>query len=114
MSRNKTDVLPGPNIPIRMLDDPHYLQGHKVHSRFRSASLSLEVCKVSVTLARQTITTIHIRKMKTKDMTFPSLRVERDTGKITEGESETQHVRFLLNKLMNELMNETSKQRGGT
>jgi hypothetical protein len=52
--------------------------------------------------------------MKTKDMTFPSLRVERDTGKITEGESETQHVRFLLNKLMNELMNETSKQRGGT
>jgi hypothetical protein len=39
-------------------------------------------------------------------------------GKITEGESETQHVRLLLNELinelMNELMNETSKQRGGT
>jgi hypothetical protein len=98
-----------------MLDDPHYLQGHKVHSRFRSASLSL---KVSVTLARQTITTIYIRKTKTEDMTFPSLRVERDMGKITEGESETQHVRLLLNELinelMNELMNETSKQRGGT
>jgi hypothetical protein len=36
-----------------------------------------------------------------EDMTFSCFRVQRDRGTITEGESETQHDRFLLNELMN-------------